>query len=182
MENYVLKPLIERVKNQDMSAFGDLFDEFGRLINFYAAKLSYEDAANELTLFFVELLYSINLSKFRSDGGDDIRRYIAVSIKNEYIALSTKKSKLCKFENDLYENMGAPNDDILENLVLIDMLKSLNAIDKKIILYRYIYGYSIAEIANLMDISRQSVNKRKIRALNVLRRAIENDEALLLWF
>lgn len=180
MENYVLKPLIERVRNQDMSAFSDLFDGFKRLINYYAAKLSYEDAANELTLFFIELLYSIKLSKFSDDGSDEIRRYIAVSLKNEYIALSMKKAKSCKLENDFYESYGAFSENSLENLVLSDILKLLNANDKKIIIYRYLYGYSIAEIADLMDISRQAVNKRKNNALNILKKAIEKDEAVFL--
>ena len=68
-----------------MTAFTLIFEEFKKLINFYGAKLCYEDAVPELTLFLIELLYEINLDRFPDDNQEDIHKYIAACIKNKYI-------------------------------------------------------------------------------------------------
>lgn len=78
-----------------MTAFPLIFEEFKKLINFYGAKLGYEDAASELTLFLIEMLYEINLSKFPDDSGEDIQKYIVVSIKTNILLFLVKGLKVC---------------------------------------------------------------------------------------
>ena len=95
LQNCLLKPLIKKVKKQDMTAFPLIFEEFKKLINFYGAKLGYEDAASELTLFLIEMLYEINLSKFPDDSGEDIQKYIVVSIKTNILLFLVKGLKVC---------------------------------------------------------------------------------------
>ncbi len=180
MKNCFLKPLIEKVKNQDMSAFPIIYDQFKGFIYFYSVKLHYEDASQELTLFFIELLYNIKLSKFKSSEQDSIARYIVTSLKNKYITLNEKKIKSLKTDCKLYESKAVFYEDFLQDMLLNDSLNYLSDIDKKIIFYRYVYGYSIAEIADLMAISRQAVNKRKNRALSILREVFTKNEDFIL--
>ncbi len=180
MKNYLLKPLIEKFKYQDMTAFPLIFDEFKRLINFYAVKLYYEDASSDLTLFLIELLYDIRLSKFEADGGEDIRRYIAVSLKNKYFALLTSKAKNERFNNDFNEECDISDEDFRERVIVIESLNILNYEQKMVVIYRYVYGYSMSEIAELMSISRQTVNKKRNQALEILREAFKKDEDLFL--
>lgn len=172
MQNCLLKPLILKIKEQDMAAFPLIFDEFKKLINFYGAKLGYEDAASELTLFLIELLYEINIARFPSNSDEDIHKYIAASIKNKYIALSRAKLKNTIFENELWEDCCGYTEDFDCRFCFTQGVSCLNSVQRKIIIYHYVYGYSIAEIAKLLGVTRQAVNRSKNQALVVLRREL----------
>lgn len=168
MCNRCLKLLIEKFRKQDITVFPILYDVFKRLIIFYSNKLNYDDALSELTLFLVELFYKIDLSKFSADESFSINRYIAVSIKNRYFALSSKKERYFKICNILNDNYGYL-PDFEGHICLIQSLKVLSHKQKNIIIYKYIYGYSDFEIAVLLGISRQAVNRLKNRALKCLK-------------
>ena len=81
MKNFLLKPFIEQFRKGDMTTFPMVYANFKKLIFFYAKHLRYEDAAEDITLFFIELLYVLNLSKFRSDDSESLERYIAVCLR-----------------------------------------------------------------------------------------------------
>ena len=168
MSNAQLLKFIKNFRNRDMTAFTVIYEEFEGLILFYAKRLGGEDYSQELTVFLIELLYSMRLSNFKADETNGAERYISVCIRNKYIAISKEKQKYENitseaFENDLYCYSSA------EELVLVeDMLKNLSYKQRLIIVYKYIYGYSDVEIGMLFNISRQAVNRLKNRALNIL--------------
>lgn len=176
MENNLLKPFISAIKNQDMTAFPLVFDEFKKLIMHYAGKLRYEDAASELTLFFIELLYDIELSKFSEDESFSIKRYIAASIRNKYIALSVTKCKSKNIEVTLSNEFCGYEREFDKRLFFMMSFKKLNDMQKLVIIYHYVYGYSVAEIGEILNMSRQAVNKTKNKALEILRRELAVDE------
>ena len=177
MQNFLLKSLVERIKNQDMSAFPLVFDEFKKLISHYAVKLHYEDASSELTLFLIELMYNIKLSKFPDDDGDDLKRYIAVSIKNKYITLLSQRAKSQSFGENLLEGCCGYTEDYDDQFCFAQGMERLNEMQKIVVIYHFVYGYSIAEIAARFNITRQAVNKTKNHALAILREALTNYEA-----
>ncbi len=180
MQNSLLKPLIARIQKQDMTAFPILFEEFKKLICFYATKLRYEDAASELTLFFIELLYEIKLSKFVNDDSEDIHRYISASVRNKYTYLAALRLKDIKCENDLTEGIYGFNEKLETNFWFERGICQLNDMQKTIIIYHFVYGYTIAEIAEILRVSRQAVNKTKNHALTLLKEALINDEDFFL--
>ncbi|HAQ41984.1 MAG TPA: hypothetical protein DCM73_14895 [Clostridiales bacterium] len=51
----------------------------------------------------------------------------------------------------------------------MDYFSFLTELQKKIIVYRYIYGYSSQEIAQKLKVSRQAVNRTKNRAIKVIK-------------
>ena len=175
MCNRMLKPMIQKFKNQDMSVFEFLYDEFKKLIMFYAKKLFYDDVACDLTLFLIELFYQIDLSKFMPDESLGIKKYIAVSIKNQYIALSLQRDKYNKISNKIYEDFDGYFPDYEESFSVLESLEILPEKQKTIIIFRYIYGYSIFEIAVMLGISRQAVNNLKNRALNTLKEFLQGE-------
>lgn len=172
MCNSLLKPLIQKFKKQDMAVFPLVYDEFKNLIAFYAKKLCYEDAAADLNLFFIELLYAIDLSNFKADESIGIRRYIAVCLRNEYIVLSVKAEKLKSFSFPLFETFNSYSDDYDDKILLSQAFKALSEKQKAILIDRYYYGYSIAEISKKMGVTRQTINDTKIRALCSLKKIL----------
>ncbi len=175
MKNSIIKPLIERIKNGDMSAFPAVYDEFKKLITFFAVKLHYEDASADLILFFVELICNMDLSRFSDEDGFDLKKYIVASIKNKYVSIMSQRIREAAFNNELYEGYATVTEKVTDRICLRNGFKSLPEVEKSIILYRYYYGYSIAEIAEEMNITRQSVNKRKNKALKIMRKAFEEE-------
>lgn len=166
MNNKILVPLIIRFKNRDMSAFSEIYEAFKDLINFYSKRLGGEDYNQELTVFLLELLYEIELSRFKSDASDGLNRYIAVSIRNRYYAISKENQQYNSLLhngdiNDLYCCSSAD-----AKLLLKEMLKILSKRQRDIIIYKYIYGYSDVELGDLLNISRQAVNRLKNRAID----------------
>ena len=170
MNNSVLKMYINSFKNQNSEIFSLILRAFRRLINHYALLLKSEDDRQELNLFFIELLFSIDTEKFASDNSNGLSRYIAVCIRNKFIELSKKKQKP-DFDNIRFcEDYCMANDDNFElKFEISQLLNFLTDKQKQVIFYRYYCNYSDNEISEIMGISRQAVNKIKNRALNVLR-------------
>lgn len=163
----LLKKLVEDFKGGDMSAFPQIYAEFEKLIYHYSRKLESEDAHQELTVFLIELLYKVNLST-----GKEIKKYIAVCLRNKYIQLSEQNS----LRINLIEKVAINCDtycNFNEDAVLLKELISLLPLkQREVVIYKYMYDYSDVEISKIMGISRQAVNRLKNRALCSLREYI----------
>lgn len=170
MQTKDLKTLLSDFHSGDMGAFAAIYSEFERLIWFYAHKLGQDDADQELTVFLLELLWKINPAKAGLECPEDIKRYIAVSIRNKYIALSRAEQKQ-NAQVELSENITGINMlyDVLGNLVLCEALEKLTEKQRETFLLKYVYEYTNCEIAKKLNISRQAVNQLKNRAIEVLR-------------
>jgi len=170
MENITLLKLIKRFRSGEMEAYTAVYNSYKDLIRFFSCKIGDEDSAQELNVFLLELLYSLDTEKFLPDLSDSINRYIAVCLRNKYIALSK--------ENQVYTEMTALLDEqkilctnsAYSACFIKESLNFLPVRQRTVILYRYVYGYSDNEIAQLLNISRQAVFKLRNRALATLRK------------
>lgn len=168
MRNCLLKELIKSFRSQNMEVYPLIFDEFKKLISIYSYRIGGEDAYQELVLFFVELLYTVNIENFKSDDTNGLSRYIAVSIRNKYIALSKENCKYNSLVLQLPDDYIFSGDVLDSNLETEELLSKLSSRQRAVIIYRYIYRYSDAEISQMLGISRQAVNRLKNRALEIL--------------
>ncbi len=169
MKNNTLLNQIEKFRFGDMESFLNIHNEFKGLIEFYSFKTGEEDTIQELTVFLLELLYDIDIKKFNYDLSDDLHRYIAVCLRNKYIDLSKKEQKyrnvikdLCK-KDCFYAEVG------FDSVFIKDLIKLLPLKQAVVIVYRYIYGYSDTEIADLLGVKRQAVFNMRKRALENLK-------------
>lgn len=172
MKNFLLKPFIEQFRKGDMTTFPMVYANFKKLIFFYANHLRYEDAAADITLFFIELLYVLNLSKFRSDDSESLERYIAVCLRNQYISLVKKSAKRLQNLLPLYEEAIPFYELYDEKIVLKEAFEKLSEKQKTVLLCKYIYGYNDNEIAQMMGNTRQTVNNIKNRAFEILQKYV----------
>ncbi|MEE1238631.1 MAG: sigma-70 family RNA polymerase sigma factor [Acutalibacteraceae bacterium] len=172
MCNKELLAIAEEIKNKDMSHFKELYDNFGALIHHFEIKLGYDDAGQELTVFLLELIYSLNTDRFLPDDSEEFNRYIVASIRNKYIALSKKKSRIELESGELYDCLGC-EEEFDVPLILKEGMKSLNSRQRSAIILRYIYGFSDTEIGERLGITRQAVNRLQRKSLNILREVLE---------
>lgn len=169
MFNKILIKTVKEIQNQDMSHFSELYGVFEKLLRFYEKKLGYDDAGQELTLFLLELLYGLDTDKFMPDDTESLKRYIAVSVRNQYILLSKRNQRYALTCNELYDNLGHYSVEPDDGITLAEGLKLLSERQRLAVAYRYIYGFSDVEIADMLSVSRQAVNRLESRGLAVLR-------------
>lgn len=169
MYNRVLKKLILSFRKQDVGAFELIYDEFKDIIYYYARRQNDEDIIGELTLFLIELLYRINLSNFKSDTTVDIRKYISVSLKNKYISILRKQTKDNLILRDVYEEDLIYNNPAHMYMDICDAFENLTERQKSVVVCKYIYCLSEKQISQMLNISRQAVNRLKNKALIVLK-------------
>lgn len=155
-----------------------LFD-FEPLLKKLSKFLRYEEGSTDLIIFFIELIKKMNLEKFKVKSDGVMVKYIHKSLLNKTFELSKKYSK-AKFEFvEFDENILNINDHLekyfFEENICFDeyIFKELSGIQKKVILYKYLKGYSDKEISIIFKISRQAVNKAKNRAFKKIKKDYE---------
>lgn len=168
MCNRKLLAIVREIKNKDMSRFAEIYEAFAGLIHHFEVKLGYDDAGQELTVFLLELIYSLDTERFLPDDSEVLNRYIAASVRNKYIALSKKKQRHILESGELYDRAYCV-EELEGSVTLKDGMKQLSERQKATIILRYIYGYSDTEIAERLGITRQAVNRLERRGLSILK-------------
>lgn len=154
-----------------------LIDKFKPLLKKYAYLLKYEDAYNDLQADFIEIVQNIQLDNLRNICEGALVSYINTSIHNRYIRRSVAykdKQKDIYFseldEHELYfvELLQSKSDSYI-HLELSEMESVLTKAEYNTICMYYIFGYSVEKIALCNGVSRQAVNRQKLRALEKLK-------------
>ncbi|HAG43745.1 MAG TPA: sigma-70 family RNA polymerase sigma factor [Clostridium sp.] len=172
--NSNLYELLRKGKNRDSKCILEIINKFNPLIRKYSNLLSYDDAEQDLIVSLIEIVYKLPLSTISNKSPDKyIVSYIHFSLKNKYIYLSKKQSLLLKQSDEL--NLTICEDpimpyDLYNSIFIKDLLSQVTELQKNILILKFIQNYSETEISNILDISRQSVNRAKNRALVTLRR------------
>ncbi len=172
----MIKSLIAKLP--DESATLEILRLFDNLLKKYARLLKYEDAYEDLQLFLLELLYAMKEKEIGSKNDGYIVKYIVVSVKNKYIAMSKslKELKTTSFadisdEQMIYIEQLVAKEDKNDISIYYPSNGKLSAREELILKLFFTREYSIEEISNYLGISRQAVNQAKNRALNKIRSA-----------
>lgn len=167
-----------KIQSRDSDSTLKLIEKFNPILKKYAYRLYYEDAYNDLLVDFIELLFNINLEKMQNKDDGCLISYLTTSIHNSYIKKLIKIKQLRNFtiysdltEKELYyiDSLTATNDTYVNTD--FDLLRKLLTNPEFIIIKMIFYGgYSVAETAGALGITRQAVNQMKNRALKKLKR------------
>ena len=174
----LLKELIKKAKEGNKESMLELINKFEPLLKKYAKKLNYDDAINDLIVYFIELIKKINLDSLQGTSDGYIVAYIRTSEYNHYIY--KLKEIISRKDEILFTNLSdsqkyfieaemATYDDLTNNLSELYLDKLLNDFEYRIIIMIFSKGYSSAEIARIFGTSRQSVNQTKNRALKKIK-------------
>lgn len=174
----ILYDMIIKSQNGDKKSLMEIIKKFNPIIKKYSRKLSYDGADSDLiislieTIFFLPILNNSNLKK-----DEYIVGYISTSVKNKYINLAKKNTKISINETEL--NLDFITNKMIfsaeDNIFIKDLLDRLTKLQKKVIILKFFNGYTDNEIACNLHISRQSVNRTKNRALKKLRKEIGDE-------
>ncbi len=154
----------------------ELYNKFLPLIKRYGRKLNYEEAESDLTIFLLEYIKNVDLNKFKNRNNGEIINYTKLTFKSKYIdilrQLINKKIETTIVETELIYNDCYKN---LEKEYTLSLMKNLNDRQRKIIIGRYIHGYSDDKLSKIYKISRQSVYKHRKKALELMKAEINKN-------
>lgn len=165
----MLSTIICEIPNED--AILEMLRRFAKLLNKYARLLNYEDAYNDLMVFFLESLLSDNMKKLIGKPDAVIVHYIAKTIKNEYIRLS----KSVKTKWILYSDLGEKEQFVVESLLgyhqpepLSWTIESdlLTSWEKNVYILRPVYPSEAA--VPVEDAEKNNISKKLLLALILL--------------
>lgn len=178
----MLSTLIEKAQGNSEEDMLTIIERFKPLMIKYANKLNYEDAYSDIVLHFINLIKSIRLSNLTDKTDKVIISYINKSIINFYNKkipriISRQKeilmSELTEEQKYHIEIRVANNDetDIINEYGLECLL---NNSERQLIYKVYVEGHTIAELAKHQKRTRQAVNQQRIRAINKIKKCLQN--------
>lgn len=153
------------------SEFDQILNMFSSYIKFLSKRVKHDNVENELRLELFIICKKIDLSKFNDDSC--ISGYIKVCLSNYTNKLYHKyfykneviNSDLCEFNHNSILNSF--EDEY--NIYFFDLISSLSEKNKEIIKLKYFHQYTDKEIGNMLNLSRQSVNRNLNKSLKILR-------------
>lgn len=172
----MLSDILAKVPDED--AVLEMLRRFDRLLKKYARILDYEDAYNDLVLFFIELIQGKGIKNVCKKDDGIIVNYIVTSVRNH----SLRVSNGCKLRTSPLSTLSDEQRYTIESKMsyiqdepITDYWSSglLTEAEENVLRLHYEFGYSVSDISEMTKTSRQSVNQTKIRALNKLRNEIE---------
>lgn len=148
-----------------------LYDKFLPKIKKCGRSLNYEAAETDITIRFLEFIRNTDFEALKSKCDGAVINYTNRFFVNTYINLLNSKKpqmQLIYIDDENSFTRDIPYYDDPSNLGM-DCFSRLTELQRKVIVYRYIYGYSEQEIAQKLKISRQAVNRAKNRGIKVIR-------------
>ena len=138
---------------------------FGILKNHYDT----EDALQTSWLKFAN-----NINKVKEQTESKVVNYLITIAKHTAIDIYNKKNNTVSLENENTINIEEVSkyNDIYLYIELDDFKRAIRSIDKDyvdVLLLKYIYGYSIKEIAEILHITETNVGTRIYRAKSMIK-------------
>lgn len=148
-----------------------LYNKFLPKIKKCSINLNYETAETDITIRFLEFIKNTNFDALISKCDGAVVNYINRFFDNTFVDLLNSRSTHIFFvylddENSFIKSLSTYDD---QSNLDIDYFTFLTELQKKIIVYRYIYGYSSKEIAQKLKVSRQAVDRTKNRAIKIIK-------------
>ncbi|MFA6252328.1 MAG: RNA polymerase sigma factor [Candidatus Paceibacterota bacterium] len=191
MNTEQIKNLVERSKNKDDHAFGELFDfYYPKILNYALRSTTDLAAAQDITSnTFLKALRGLNNFQWRTDSSfnawiykiatNEIRQFFRKAKNNNTISINEKENDLSD-NNMSFKNIQASieSDEYL-NIINRSLLK-IDPIYQDIIRLRYIEDLSYAEISEIINKNESTVRVYCKRAKEKLKEFIGKENKNLL--
>lgn len=153
--------------------FMDILPYFNSKINYLSYKLKYPEAHTDLVIYLYELILKLDLYKLNDS--EVILKYVKKCLENKSINLSYK---INFYKNNFIFNSNAEILDLMDkdnfsdeysNIIFNDLISLFKPKQKQILFYKFYLQLSDIEIAKILKISRQAVNKTERVCLKMLK-------------
>ena len=163
---------LSRNKN-DNEAMSQIICKFQPLIKSLAARLKYDCSETDLIIFLIELSRGFHCDEKKKYSEGQLINYFVCAFRRKTIDLYRKNKK--GIEEVFVEEIPevAENISYTTKMMLLQSMRKLSIRQQTVLIKKYFYGYSDIEIASVLGISRQAVNKIKSNAIEKLRKNLK---------
>ena len=158
-----------------------LINQFQPALYGYAKRAGYEDAQEDLTADFIEIVRDLNMSRLSSLDDGILVRYLTTCLRNksrrrcgEYLKKIGHEQLLCDCSEaqqwylETSNTVPPPEKELAFEEIVSD--QRLTPLQRAILAALYQDGLSVSEFSQKAGVSRQSINQAKNRALKTLRK------------
>ncbi|MEW9079263.1 RNA polymerase sigma factor [Terrisporobacter glycolicus] len=172
---------LQHIDNQPQKdIFTEIYIEYKQLM-YHEANLILKDkelSKDAVHEAFIKILH--NLYRIENVHCPKTKAFVIIIIRRVSINIYNKRKRenimyISDLENEinflpsLLNQLDCVNNDIL-------LIKQLQPKDQEIITLKYIYGFSISEISQMLEINKEALYKRFQRCKKKLRKAYFNDK------
>lgn len=154
--------------------------KFSGILKKYARKLNYEDAEQDLTADFIELIHHIDIEKLNNTSDGAIVNFLIRSTYHYYVK-RLQKERDRKVPEVYFEDLTPSQSNLVLVQTAVELEESISGYFPSsglsereifILMAVYTYGYSVSDIAKYLQVSRQNINQIKKRAENKIRQKL----------
>ena len=165
---------------EDKRKIEKLYEKYNRLMYVVAYKiLKNKEDSEDVVLESWEKIIK-HLDKINIISGQETKSFIVIVVERTAINLYRKNKKKIDnvFSVDEFEECPffSTKDKALEHVELYDAMRNLPKVYSNVLVLYYINGFSCKEIAEIMNISEDAVNKRLSRARKKLGEELKGNE------
>lgn len=163
---------------RDPDLFGRFFNEYStRIYRYIAAQLrSSEDAEEVTSTTFIKLWETVNRREGNIEHFSAFLYQIARNATVDFIRRRRSNSSLEELVEAGHDPTAASasqiNDALEDRDFLIRSLNRLRGADRDLLIWRFISGYAVGEIASMLKISENAASVRIFRALSRMRKIL----------
>lgn len=147
--SYDLLNTIIKAKKSEIESIGKILLIFENIINKYSRQLDGEDTKQDLSLFLIKLIDTIDIDLASKYNDKQLLSYISKSLKNEYIKLSKKKCKIYTFEYLDDNSINNKSINLDTNIEILDSLNHLTSYEKLILQKIFFLGIRLMNFQKL---------------------------------
>lgn len=173
------------------SAINDIVIKYKKMMNTIAKNIIKDEHLAEDIVQISFLRINKNLKKIDNVNSAETKNYIITITRNVAFSMIKKENKIQEnvqfIDEDRFNNIeGEINIEVFKdkygfNDDIVEVLSAINEVDKDIITLRYGAGYSCKEIAEILEMSQDSVYKRCQRTLGKLEKVISEKGGYIKW-
>lgn len=135
-----------------------------------------EDFRSDITLYLIELIQTLNIDNLHVKNDYALINYISCSLYHRYIHLSQRNTRIKRHENcfeveamEKWLGIDYGTADSLDDMMTeVIMSKLLSERECSCVRLMVIDGMTSSEAAQILGITRQTVNEAKLRGLKKL--------------
>jgi len=177
------------IKNQDdLVKVEQLYEKYKYLLYNVANDILHDKYLSEDAIHQTFIKVINNLHKIDKINCLRTRSFLVIICRNVAINIYNKRTYLNK-QNDSIDGITEENEDYSNDLTeiiiseenvqrIVKAIKELKPIYQDVLLLNKIYGYSVDEIANMLEISREAVKKRITRAKSYLCNSLNKERII----
>ncbi|AUM93822.1 TPA: botulinum neurotoxin transcription-activating sigma factor BotR [Clostridium botulinum] len=160
-----------KMLKSDNGEFQEIFKHFEKTINIFTRKYNIYDNYNDILYHLWYTLKKVDLSNFNTQ--NDLERYISRTLKRYCLDICNKRKidKKIMYNSEIVDkklSLIANSYSSYLEFEFNDLISILPDDQKKIIYMKFVEDIKEIDIAKKLNISRQSVYKNKILALERL--------------